>query len=233
MKLSELSRERLYNEIKLEKGSHQAGNAACLMEMTALLAGEPHTDHPQCACPVITVFAMRLNDVLPDDLRQMLKPYAPAFINTRDGHAPARAEYLALRAVNVFAPFWLRLSGDPELEKHAKRCESARTRAEAKQAILAAAAAAAAAAYAAYAAASAAYAAASAASAAYAAASAAYAAATAAVAATTDCQRRHLPAIMPAILDTLDGLLLIGSENRVVRPKGVVAIEPTKTEETA
>ena len=204
MKLSELSRERLYNEIKLEKGSHQAGNAACLMEMTALLAGEPHTDHPQCACPVITVFAMRLNDVLPDDLRQMLKPYAPAFINTRDGHAPARAEYLALRAVNVFAPFWLRLSGDPELEKHAKRCESARTRAEAKQAILAAAAAAA----------------------------AAYAA-TAAVAATTDCQRRHLPAIMPAILDTLDGLLLIGSENRVVRPKGVVAIEPTKTEETA
>ena len=158
-KLSELDRERLYNEIKLETGNHPAGNAACLMEMTALLAGEKHTDRPQCACPVITSFAMRLNDVLPDDLRQMLKPYAPAFINTRDGHEKERREYLVLRAVNVFAPFWLRLTGKPELIAHAERCEGARTLEEASKAAVEARSAAAYAA-AAYAAADAAYAAA-------------------------------------------------------------------------
>ena len=222
-KLSELDRERLYNEIKLEKGNHPAGNAACLMEMTALLAGEKHTDRPRCACPVITSFAMRLNDGLPDDLRQMLKPYAPAFINTRDGHEKERREYLALRAVNVFVPFWLRLTSKPELIAHAERCEGARTLTEARKVVVEVRAAAYAAAYAA--AAAAAYAADAAAYAADAAAAYAADAAYAAAAAAYAYRQKHLPALMPAILETLDGLLLIGAKDRIVRQKGVVVLE--------
>lgn len=42
------------------------------MECVAYLMGEPHTDAPACACPVITTFVNYLNDTLPPDRRAEL-----------------------------------------------------------------------------------------------------------------------------------------------------------------
>lgn len=40
--------------ISLQCGSHkEAQKQFCVMEAVAYVAGEPHSDHPQCACPVI------------------------------------------------------------------------------------------------------------------------------------------------------------------------------------
>ena len=227
--LANLDRERLYNEITLSKGAHTAGDAACLMEMTSLLAGERHSDNPSCVCPVITRFAIQVNDRLPDDLRQMLKPYAPAFIGTRDGQEKQRREYLANRAVKVFAPFYLRRA---KMEAEAARLEAladndwAANRAacdEVRRKVTAdfnAAAFAAADAY------DAAFAAASAAAAAFAADADADADAAFAAAATTDATygaaKSALVAIMPLIIETFDALILIGADKRVARPVGVI-----------
>jgi hypothetical protein len=39
----------------------------CVMETVAYIAGEPHSDHPQCACPVISAFMRSWNDGIKDD----------------------------------------------------------------------------------------------------------------------------------------------------------------------
>jgi len=216
--LSNLARERLYTDTKLGRGSHEAGDGACLMEMTSLLAGEKHGARPACACPVITAFAVRLNDGMPDDLRQMLKPYAPAFIGTRDGHEKERCVYLAMRAVTVFAPFWLRLTGKPELIAHARACEAATTLPEARHRIAKARVAAPAAAVVAAVVACTA----NAADGYYVAHNDYHSGHAAYAAMNTRYHVKHLPSLMPAILETLDGLLLIGADKREVRAKGVV-----------
>ena len=66
------------NGIVLAKGEHQDKmDAYCVMEAVAYVAGEPWSDHPQCACPVLTSFLISWNDALDDVTRQRLKPYIP------------------------------------------------------------------------------------------------------------------------------------------------------------
>ena len=61
------------------------------MEAVAWLAREPHTDHPDCTCPVLGAFGRGLNDCLDVERRQQLKPFIPALVGTAsDGHAEAR-----------------------------------------------------------------------------------------------------------------------------------------------
>lgn len=63
----------------------------CVNEFTAYLADEPHSDSPECVDPYLTYFLMGLNDSLPDDLRQQLRPYAARTIGTAgDGHSEMR-----------------------------------------------------------------------------------------------------------------------------------------------
>ena len=48
----------LLRDLPLERGTHKTNSGALsLMEAVAYVAGEPHTDHPECACPVITEVA--------------------------------------------------------------------------------------------------------------------------------------------------------------------------------
>jgi hypothetical protein len=84
----------------------------CLLEAAAWVAGEPWSDHPKCVSPVLGVLGRRLNDVLPDDRRQELKPLVPLLLGTAgDGLDEARS-YLALDwLIRTYTPAWLDLAG--------------------------------------------------------------------------------------------------------------------------
>src|SRR4051794_7375102 len=106
--------------IELKAGSHTSpGDGLCVMEAVAYFAGEPHSDHPACASPVITSFAMRLNDRWDDEARQRLKPFIPRIVGTRDPALEETRRYLLVDwSVRTFAPRWLRRAG---LDGHAAK----------------------------------------------------------------------------------------------------------------
>ena len=65
----------ILDTLELKQGVHRSFDAgACAMEAVAYLAGEPHSDHPICASPVISAFMREWNDSLDDEGRQKLKP---------------------------------------------------------------------------------------------------------------------------------------------------------------
>src|ERR671930_246676 len=61
------------------------------MELASMLAGEPFSDHPRSACPVIGAFLRAYNDGLPDDRRQDLYAYAAKVVGTASGRKVRRA----------------------------------------------------------------------------------------------------------------------------------------------
>src|ERR1051325_1719240 len=65
--------------------SNGEGAVSRVMEAVAWVAGEPHSDHPACACPVITGLMIRWNDRLPSDSERdrLLKPLVPLLVGTR------------------------------------------------------------------------------------------------------------------------------------------------------
>ena len=79
--------ENRLNEIRhLKAGAHEPNSegAWCAMEAVAYVAGEPWSDRPQCACPVIAAFMRSWNDSLPDDERDaILLPLIPKLVGTR------------------------------------------------------------------------------------------------------------------------------------------------------
>ena len=102
--------DRLATIIKLEAGGHEPDSKYCLMEAVAFVNGEPWTDHPECACPVLSAYGRALNDAMPDEQRQRLIPYIPLLIGTRSNLEveQQRAFILADLAVRVIAPIALR-----------------------------------------------------------------------------------------------------------------------------
>jgi hypothetical protein len=100
------------DQLHLDNGSHDSRTAGvCVMEAVAWFAGEPHTDRPQCASPVLTGFAMNLNDRWDDVARQRLVSFVPRLAGTRDGRDEARS-YLALDwLIRTYTPAWLDLAG--------------------------------------------------------------------------------------------------------------------------
>ncbi|MFC6233683.1 hypothetical protein ACFPZL_01105 [Leucobacter soli] len=106
--------------IDLDAGNHSNfTDGHCAMEVVAWLAGEGHTDAPECASPVLRRFTIRCNDNWDDNQRQKLAPYLPRMVGTaNDGHDPARS-FLALDwLIRVYTPTWLDLR--PELTTHAE-----------------------------------------------------------------------------------------------------------------
>lgn len=92
-------------DIRLEVGSHESfERGACIMELVSYVAGEPWSDHPQCTCPVLTSYAISLNDRLDTEDRQQLKGLLPKLIGTRDSKSRERSEYLVLQAITVLLP---------------------------------------------------------------------------------------------------------------------------------
>jgi hypothetical protein len=87
--------ERIYQRVCLVGGAgDRRRGQLCIMSFVALLAGERHTDAPCTASPVIRRFAMAINDEMPVELRQKLKPFAPRIIGTRDRRDMARVGLL-------------------------------------------------------------------------------------------------------------------------------------------
>jgi hypothetical protein len=73
-----------HQNVRLSRGKHQSPDAgACVMELASMLAGEPFSDRPQTACPVIGAFLRSYNDAVDDDRRQSLYRCAAAVIGTR------------------------------------------------------------------------------------------------------------------------------------------------------
>jgi len=86
------------------------------------MAGEPHSDQPECVCSVIAAFVIAWNDALPstnEDRNRLLKPIIPRLIGTQSTPAVReRRSYLALDwLIRVQTPAWLDLRDD--LKPHA------------------------------------------------------------------------------------------------------------------
>jgi hypothetical protein len=99
----------------LAAGSHKKDDGAmCVMEAVAYVAGEPWSDHPECACPVISAFMRAWNDGLSaDDRSALLRPLIPRLVGTRGSKAlEARRSLMAADwLVRTHAPAWLNLAG--------------------------------------------------------------------------------------------------------------------------
>ncbi len=97
---------------KPERGEAASyGNyGCCILEAVAYVAGEKHSDHPECACPVITTCAIDINDWIyeeDDELRtKALRPLINAIIDTKSNlkiEAQRRA-YAARFIMEHFVP---------------------------------------------------------------------------------------------------------------------------------
>ena len=102
----------LLTRFPLTKGSHpNRDGGMCAMELAAWLAGEAHSDGPQCTCDVIAAYVRALNDFLPSDAarHEYLRPLVPRLVGT-SGRADLRAVRgfaLADATARVFAPMAL------------------------------------------------------------------------------------------------------------------------------
>jgi len=79
-----LMRRDLPPGFHLRRGNHASFHAgACLMEAVAYVAGEQHSDRPNCVCPVLGVIGRWLNDIMNEGGREMLIPLIERLIGTR------------------------------------------------------------------------------------------------------------------------------------------------------
>ena len=110
----------------ITSGSHSSiDDGMCVMEACAYVAGEPWSDEPACACPVIGAFLRSWNDALSsDEVRtRLLSPLITVLVGTRSTPAieQRRATMAADWLIRVHTPAWLRLA---KLETHAAAMES-------------------------------------------------------------------------------------------------------------
>jgi hypothetical protein len=100
--------------LSLKEGAHFPDSTFCVMEAVAFVAGEKWSDHPECACPIISTFLRAWNDALPsdEDRDRLLKPLIPKLLNTRNKSLEERRSLMAADwLVRVNTPAWLRLVG--------------------------------------------------------------------------------------------------------------------------
>ena len=115
-------RERLAALPPLSAGGHEhVDEGACFMEAVSYVAGEPWSDTPACACPVLGAFLRTWNDHLPTDADRdrLLRPLVLRLAGSRSTpEVEARRHRLAMDwLVRTHAPTWLRLT--PALVPHA------------------------------------------------------------------------------------------------------------------
>jgi len=90
--------------IVLRSGKGEDLEHACVMQAVDYIATGGLSDHPECACPALTAFAIRLNEQADKETRQRLKPFIPKLVGTRDGKTKARAEFLAHHSITAVLP---------------------------------------------------------------------------------------------------------------------------------
>jgi len=108
---------KLFKEIEaiqIHSGLGDSIEEACLMQMVAYVAGEGIagkrlTDHPECTCPILTEYAIGLNDRFNGEHRQLLKPFIPLLVGTRanDETQIARRRLIMWRSVTASYPLIL------------------------------------------------------------------------------------------------------------------------------
>lgn len=73
-----------HQTVRLGPGKHRSpADGACVMELASMLAGEPFTDRPRTACPVLGAFLRAYNDSVRSARRQELVPCASLVVGTR------------------------------------------------------------------------------------------------------------------------------------------------------
>ena len=105
--------ESFLAQLHLESGPHAPDSTFCVMEAVAFVAGEPWSDSPECASPVLSRLFQGFNDGMGDDDRQLLKPYIRRLLDTRASLEVevTRAYAAADWAIRVSTPRALRLAG--------------------------------------------------------------------------------------------------------------------------
>lgn len=100
--------------LRLGKGPHDSfADGAGVMEAVAYIAGEPISDHPRCASPVLGAVLRAWNDCLDDETRQRLKPYVARLVGTGGSeHDDARRrDALWAWVLGTLVPRWLETAG--------------------------------------------------------------------------------------------------------------------------
>jgi hypothetical protein len=76
--------EPSHQTVRLAAGRHPSPQlGACVMELASMLAGEPFSDRPRNASPVIAAFLRTYNDGLDDERRQDLYSFASLIVGSR------------------------------------------------------------------------------------------------------------------------------------------------------
>jgi hypothetical protein len=85
-----------HQNVKLAKGRHAGPEqGVCVMELASMLADEPFSDRPLSVCPTIAAYLRAVNDLVSDEERRLLFPYAAAVVGSAGNRADLR---LRLRA---------------------------------------------------------------------------------------------------------------------------------------
>ena len=119
-----MARELDLQTLTLASGGHDPDSGQmCVMEAVAYMAGEPWSDMPQCASPVIAAFCRAWNDTdgpYGEAIRARLRDYIPRLVNSRGTREQedARAWLATDWLIRVQAPAWMRLA--PALVPHAE-----------------------------------------------------------------------------------------------------------------
>jgi hypothetical protein len=98
----------MYQTARLARGRHAGpSSGTCVMELASLLAGEPFSDRPASACPVIGGVLRAYNDAVDDERRQRLYGMAASVVETAPGDAElaARVDHL-LAWTRARTPAW-------------------------------------------------------------------------------------------------------------------------------
>jgi hypothetical protein len=102
-----MSRSLLDDIPTLTAGRHTPGTGMCLMEATAAVAGELHSDRPATVHPVLAAIARVVNDAVSAPAREQLVELVPRLIGTRD--VDVTLDLLVLcceRSLPVALPIW-------------------------------------------------------------------------------------------------------------------------------
>jgi hypothetical protein len=111
--------------LKLKNGSHTSiAKGVCAMEAVAWLAGEEHSDRPQCACPVIASFVRGLNDRMPDDATRTkyLRPVLKSIVGTRS------TREIEIKRAYIAADFGCREAAPMALDARGRKEDAAKLR---------------------------------------------------------------------------------------------------------
>lgn len=94
-------------------GHDKRGDEMCVMEWVAFFAGEPHSDHPQCACPVLAAALRVANDSMLQQDRDKLEKLIPKLIGSRSTQRVELKRMFVLvdAAVRRWAPIALEKTG--------------------------------------------------------------------------------------------------------------------------